>query len=132
MAVPAASHPAPALTMSPRYVNSLTISTSSQLYFLLHCLSNIDFSFLHVIFVHDCGVTLFTPAHLPWIPFLLYHTAHKTELAFTLKLQKPHGSSLLLDVPSFVMPPLTIILIFPMFFFKPLLCKASFNLRTFF
>ena len=45
LAVTAASHHPPALTLSPRYVNSLTVSTSSQLYFLLHCLSNIPFTF---------------------------------------------------------------------------------------
>ena len=35
----------------------------------------------------------------------------KPELDFTLKLQTPHGSTSLLDEPSFVMPPLTITLI---------------------
>ena len=38
-------------------------------------------------------VTILTPAHLPWIH--LPHCTHKTELAFTLKLETPHWSTLL-------------------------------------
>ena len=39
----------------------------------------------------------FTLTHLPWI-----YLPHNTELAFALKLQTPHMSTLLLDKPSFV------------------------------
>ena len=52
------------------------------------------------------------------------HCTHKTELAFTLILQTPHVYALLLDKPSFVMPP-TITLFFPRFTFKPLLSIVS-------
>ena len=42
LAVTAASHPPPAITLSPRYVNYLSFH---YITFLLHCLSNIPFSF---------------------------------------------------------------------------------------
>ena len=64
--------------------------------------------FLYTKFLEDFGVSLCTLAHMPWIH--LPQCRHKVELAFTLKLQTPHGSSLLLDVPSIVM---AISLVFP-------------------
>ena len=107
MAVTAASHLQPALTLSPRYVNSLTVSISSHIFSSYSTASSIFPShFLHVKFLENFGVTLFTPAHLMWIH--VPHCTHKANLDFYLKLQTPHGSSLLLDKPLFVMPPLTI------------------------
>ena len=77
--------------------------------------------FLHVKFLESIGVTIFTPAQLLWI-----HLPHNTELAFTLKLQTPHRSTLLLDMPSFVMPPLTITMVFPRLTFIPFHFKNLF------
>ena len=92
----------PALTLSPRYVNSLTMSTSSHNFTPCYTASPIFPScFLHTRFLENIGVTIFTPAHLQWI--YLPHCTHKTKLAFALKLQTPHGSILLLDMSSFVM-----------------------------
>ena len=66
LVVTAASHPPPALTLSPRFVNSLTVCISS------HNLSSCSTAypifpshFLHVKFLKNIGVTLFTPTHLP-------------------------------------------------------------------
>ena len=124
LAVTAASHPPPALTQSPRYVTSLTISTSSHHFSSCFTVSPIFPShFLHVKYFFKTGVTLFTPAHLPWIH--LPHRTRKIKLAFTLKLQTTHGSTLLLDMPSFVMTPLAITSVFPILIFKLLLSKAS-------
>ena len=58
------------------------------------------------------------------------HYTHKIELAFTLKLQTQHGSTLLLNKPSFVMPQLIITPVFPRLTFKPLLSKASFHFKN--
>ena len=88
LAVTAASHHPPALTLSPRYVNSLTVSTSSHNFSSCSTASPIFPShFLHARFLDHVGVTIFTPAHLPWI--YLPHCRHKTELAFTLMLPTP-------------------------------------------
>ena len=86
--------------------------------------------FLHAKFLYNFGVTHFTPTHLLWIH--LPHCTHKTELIFTLKLQMPDGSTILLDIPSFVMPRRTITFIFPRLAFKPLLSKASFHYKNLF
>ena len=59
--------------------------------------------FLHVKCLDNFGVSIFIPAHLPWIH--LPHCRHKIELASTLKLQTPYVSALLLDMSPFVMPP---------------------------
>ena len=64
----------------------------------------------------------------PWIH--LPHCTHKTELAFTIKIQTSHGSTLLLDKSSCVMPLLNITLVFPRLTFKPLLSKGSFHLKN--
>ena len=74
--------------------------------------------------------TILTPAHLLWVH--LPHCTHNTELAFTLKLQTPHGSTLLLDMSSSVMPPQTIPLVFSRLTFKPLLSKASLHYKNLF
>ena len=112
-------------------VNSCNVSTLSynfpyystaSLIFLTH--------FLHVKFLENSGVTIFTPAILLWIH--LTHCTHKTELAFTLKLQIPDRSTLLSEKPSFIMLPLTITMLFPKLTFKPLLSKASFHLMKLF
>ena len=63
-----------------------------------------------------------TVDHLP-------HCIHKTEFVFNLKLQIPHGSTLSLDKPFFVMSPLNITLVFPRLNFKFLLSKASFHFK---
>ena len=47
--------------------------------------------FPHVIFLEHFGVTLFTPAHLPWIH--LPHCEHKAELAF-ISSCRPHMDQL--------------------------------------
>ena len=73
-------------------------------------------------------VTIFNLAHLPWIN--LPHCTHKAEFAFALKLQTPHGSILLLDKPSFVMPLLSITLVFSRLSSKPLLSTASFHFKN--
>ena len=82
----------------------------TELFFLLHCLPIFSSRFLHVKFFENFHITILSLAHLPWIH--LPHCRHKTELAFTLKLQTPHGSSLLLDKPSCVMPLQTIAMVF--------------------
>ena len=56
LAVTAASHPPPALTLSPRYVNSLTVYTSSHIFSSCSTASH----FLHVRFLDIFGVTLFS------------------------------------------------------------------------
>ena len=38
LTVTAASHPPPTLTLSSRYVESLTVSTLAYVFFMLHCL----------------------------------------------------------------------------------------------
>ena len=86
--------------------------------------------FQHAIYFENFGVILLTPAHLPCIH--LSHCTHNTELVITLKLQTPHGSTLLLDKPSFMMQRLTIILVFKMITFKPLLSKASSHFKNLF
>ena len=60
--------------------------------------------------LHISTVTPFTLAHLLCIH--LPHCTHRTELAFTLKLKSLHESTLLLDNPSCVIPPLTITFVF--------------------
>ena len=123
LAVTAASHPPPEITLSPRYVNSLTVSTSSHN--LLSCSTASPMfpsNFLHVKFLENFGVTLFNMTHLPWMD--LPHCTHNTELAFTLKLQTPHGSTLLLDKPSFVIPLLTITLVFSQVNFQTFALKS--------
>ena len=129
LAVTAASHPPPAYTLSAIYVNSCTVSTSSHDFSSCFNVSQIFPShFLHAKLLSIFGVWLLTPAHLLWNHFP--HCTHKTELVFTPKLLTPHGSTLLLDMPSFVMLPLTITLAFPMLTFNPLLSKASFHFRN--
>ena len=66
LAATAASHPPPALTLSPRYVSSPTVSTSSHSFFSCYTVSPIFTSlFVHAKFLLFFGVSLFTPAHLP-------------------------------------------------------------------
>ena len=70
MTVTAASHPPSALTLLPRYVNLLTVSTSSHNF--TSCSTDsliLPLHFLHAKFLEDFGVTIFTPAHLTWNPF---------------------------------------------------------------
>ena len=127
MAVTTASYPPPALTLSPRYVNCLTVSTSSRNFSSGSTASPIFPShFLQVKFLFNSGVTIFT--HLPCIhpP----HCTHNTELTFALKLLTQHESALLFDKPSCVKPLLTITLVFPRLSFKPLLSKASFHFEN--
>ena len=119
------------LTLSPRYVNSLTVSTSS--YNFLSCSTACRIfpsHFLHVTFLEDYEVIIFTNAHLPWIHLL--HCRHKTESAYTRKLQNRNGSTLLLDAPSFVILLLTITLVFQRLAFTNLLSKASFHYKNVF
>ena len=98
-------HPPPALTLSPRYMNSLTVSTSYH---------NFSSCSTHLLCIHFPCCT------------------HKTELAFAFKLQTSSMSTLLLDKLSFVMPPLTITVVFPRLAFKPLFSKASFYFKNLF
>ena len=79
--------------------------------------------FLQARFFGSLAVTLLTLAHLLWIH--LPHWAHKAELAFSLKLHTPHGSTLLWEKPSFVMPSLTIL--FPRLAFEQLLSSDYFH-----
>ena len=102
-------------------MNSVTVFTSSHIFSSCSTASPI-FPSLHVNFLENFS-------H----PFALWHiysgstnhTTHNGVLAFTLNLQTPHGSTLLLGIPSFVIPPFT--LVFPRLTFKPLLSKASFH-----
>ena len=127
LAITAAS---PALTLSPRYVNSITVSTPSHKFFSCSAPFPIFPSrILHEFFFESFAVTLFTFVHLPWST---YHCTKTTELAFTIKLQTPHGSTLLLDKPSFVILPLIITLNLPRLTFKPLLSKAYFYFENLF
>ena len=120
--VTTASHPPLAFILSPRYANSLTVSTSSQtfhsaplpLQYSLQSLCRQNF----LVF----SVTMFTLVYLPWI--YLPHCLHKTKLAFALKLQTPQGSTLPLDKPSVVMLSLTITLAYPRIIFKSFLSNA--------
>ena len=114
LAVIAASHPPPVLTLSPRYVNSLTVSTSPHNYSPCSTAYPIFPSHRwHAKYIQnvESPVTSFTPAYLPRIHLL--HCTRNTEIAFTLKLQTLHGSTLLLDKPSCVMLPLIITLVLP-------------------
>ena len=110
LSVTAASHPLPRLTLWSVYVN-FYCTTSSQLFFLLFCLFNIFFTFFVCKFYENYVVTLFisTHLHLPWIHLPYFN--NKAEFALTLKLQTPHGSTLLFDIYLFVMPPLNITLV---------------------
>ena len=66
LAVTAVSHPPRALGLSPRYVNSLSVSTSSHNFPFCSTASQILTShFLHVKFLGNVGVTLFILTHLP-------------------------------------------------------------------
>ena len=86
--------------------------------------------FLQVKIPEMFAVTLFIQAHLSWNH--LPHCAHKAELAFSPKLQTPHGSILPLDKPSFLISPLTTIFYFPKLTFNPLLSDASFHFMSIF
>ena len=122
LAVTAASHPPTTITMSRRYVNSLTVFTSSHNFSSCSTASPIFPShFLHVKFLQHLGVSLLNPAHLSWNH--LPHCRHKIELTFNLKLQTPHGSTLLLDMP-FVVMPIVHYLGFPKVNFQTLALKS--------
>ena len=86
LAVTAALHPPPALPMSPTYVNSLTFSTSSNNFSSCSTFSACKISCKQV--------TLYTPAHLPWIHMphyslnqvnLFSQTADPTWLDYTFR-----------------------------------------------
>ena len=124
LAVTAASHPPSTLILSSRYVNYLTVSTSSHNFFSCSTASQIFPSLLSENFT----VTILTPAHLLWIH--LPHGTRNTELTFTLKQQTSHETTLLLDKPSLEMPLLTINLVFPRLTFKPMLSKTSFHFKN--
>ena len=92
------SHPPTALTLSQRYVNSPTVSTSSHNLTSFSTASQIFPShFLHVKFHVNFGATLFIPAHLSWIH--LPHCRHKAELAPKIKPQTPHVSTFRRAIP---------------------------------
>ena len=111
---------------SLKYVNFCIVSTSSHNFSSCTTASPIFPShFLHLKFLENFGDTHFTPPHLSWI-----HLPHSTELTLTLKLQTPHGSTLLLDKSPCVMPPLTIILIFQTLTLKNFLAKAFFHSKN--
>ena len=111
LAVTAGSRPPPALTLTTRYVNSLTDSTSSHHFSFYFTASPI---FPHISCKQDFLKTLrsffSTPAHLLWIH--LPHCPLKTVLAFTLKLQASCESTLFLHMPYSAMPPRSMTLAF--------------------
>ena len=108
---------------------SITVSTSSHNVSSCFTASPIFPShFLHVQLVESLGVTLFILAYQPLIHLL--HCAHNAEIAFALKLQKPHGSTLHLDKSSCVMPLQTNTLIFPRITFKPSLLIAKYHFKN--
>ena len=127
----AATHLPPALSLSPRRANSPTFVTPSHnLTFQYTTPPALPSHVLHAKFHEHIGTTPLTPAYQPWIhpP----HCKHKTELAFTIKPQTPHGSTLLLDMPSLVMPTQTMTLDFPQITLKLMISKASFQFKNLF
>ena len=129
MAVSATSHPQLAISLSPRYVNSLTVSTLSYNFYSCFTVSQIFPSrFLHVKFLENIGVTLFTLAHLPWI-HLPYYTL------FWVSLYSQAADLTLVnfafDMPSFVMPHLTITLVFKDLLLDPCFQEPLSILKTY-
>ena len=112
-------------------MNSHTVSTSSHNFSYCSTASPLFPSHFQLAKFHEMYVvTLSTPAYLPWIH--LSHCTYKAEVAFNIKLQTPHGSTLLSYVPSYAMMPLSITLVFPRLTFQQLLSIASFHYMNLF